>query len=298
MDSVKVVLDRPIWLRKKIDFSACQQMLNLLKGYRLNTVCQKAACPNISECFSKKVATFLILGDICTRSCGFCNVHKGLPLPIDKDEPARLARAVNILGLKHVVITSVTRDDLGDGGADIFAQTILHLRALNKEIKIEVLIPDFKGNIEAMRKILAARPDIIAHNLETVRRLYPQVRSGADYQRSLWVLDAIKKLDSASYPVYTKSGMMLGLGERKEEVLAVFQDLRGAGCDFLSIGQYLAPSPEHLPVKEYIRPQQFLEYKNRALELGFLSVESGPYVRSSYQNHSKPAWEKGMICQN
>jgi lipoic acid synthetase len=277
---MKKVSLRPRWLDKKINFADCSRVSSLLKSLRLNTVCQQALCPNIGECFARKEATFLILGKNCTRSCSFCRVEKNsLPQAPDFDEPGRVAQAVKKLNLRHAVITSVTRDDLADGGAGHFADTILHLRRVCPGVSVEVLIPDFKFNPKALAKILKARPEIIAHNLETVSRLYGAVRKGSDYKRSLGVLKFIKEKDKY---IFTKSGLMLGLGEREDEVLSVFADLRKASCDFLSLGQYLSPSRNHHPVIEYIPLEKFLRYKKEALKSGFLSVASGPYVRSSY----------------
>ena len=272
-------MKKPVWLHKKIDLKACYALNVLLKNLKLHTICQEANCPNISECFSKKIATFLILGNICTRNCRFCAVKKGKPGVVDIEEPERIAEAVFRLNLKHVVITSVTRDDLSDGGAEHFAKTIYSIRKKMKKIVIEVLIPDFKGEKEAIKKVIEAKPDIIGHNIETVPRLYPIVRKGANFLRSLEVLKTVKALSNG---IYTKSGLMLGLGEREEEILKVFKDLRKVNCDFLSIGQYLSPSRKAYPVKEYVHPDRFDYYKERALALGFLYVASGPYVRSSY----------------
>jgi lipoic acid synthetase len=274
---------KPSWLNKKIRLKDCQDVDNLLEGLNLNTICREARCPNISECFAQKTATFLILGDTCTRQCKFCAVKKGKPSGLDLDEPQRVAKGVIGLGLKHVVVTSVTRDDLSDGGADIFAKTVFSIRDMAKDITIEVLIPDFKGDIEALKRVMEAKPDIIAHNVETVPGLYKEARQGADYGRSLSVLENAKKMSlSGKEKIYTKSGIMLGLGEKEEEVLEVFADLRKTDCDFLSIGQYLSPGAENIPVKEYILPDKFAYYKQKALEKGFFYVESGPYVRSSY----------------
>jgi len=255
-------------------------MKQFLRGRGVETVCEQAMCPNIGECFSRKQATFLILGRHCTRHCSFCNIAKGQPSAPDPQEPAKVAEAVESLALKHVVITSVTRDDLADGGAGMFAQTILLIRKKTPGVTIEVLIPDFKLSLPSLAAVASAKPDIIAHNVETVPPLYPLVRREADYRRSLGVLSALKKISPG---IKTKSGIMLGLGEKKEEVIQVLRDLRRAGCDFLSIGQYLAPSRKHYPVKEYVRPEEFREYRTKALEAGFLHVESSPYVRSSYQ---------------
>ncbi len=271
-------LKRPYWLNKKINLSDCHRIKHLLAELNLNTVCQEANCPNIGECFFRGEATFLILGDTCTRSCSFCAIKKGMPKEIDFNEPKRIAEAVKKLNLKHVVITSVTRDDLEDGGAEIFSQTILSLRK-NCQVTIEILIPDFQLDRLAIEKVVQTKPAIIGHNLETVPRLYDSVRRDSDYSLSLGVLRIIKEFDSN---IYTKSGLMLGLGETEQEILEVFVDLRQVNCDFLSLGQYLSPSREHFPVQEYISPEKFYDYKIEAQALGFLHVESSPYVRSSY----------------
>ncbi|TBR14992.1 lipoyl synthase [bacterium] len=276
------IVRKPSWLNKKIELGKCRQVSELLSGLKLNTVCQEALCPNISECFSQNTATFLILGDTCTRACGFCAVNKGLPGQIDDLEPDKIAEAVNRLGLDYVVITSVTRDDLGDGGAGVFACTISSIRKIKRCVKIELLIPDFKGNTDALKKVVDAAPDVIGHNLETVPSLYSIARPQADYRRSLEVLKSIKKLVSTN-KIYTKSGLMLGLGEKEGEVSDVLLDLRNVDCDFLSLGQYLCPGNKNLAVEEFVHPEKFLEYKQKALEMGFLYVESGPYVRSSYR---------------
>jgi lipoic acid synthetase len=270
---------KPPWLNKKIHLGSCSEMKSLLRGMKLETVCEAASCPNIGECFSRSHATFLILGPQCTRSCSFCNVVKGKPSAPDTGEPARVAEAVKKLVLKHVVITSVTRDDLADGGARIFADTVLNIRKNTPEVTVEVLIPDFKGSRDSLRAVAESGPNIIAHNVETVPSLYRSVRRGSDYKRSLDVLDVIKKI---SPRLNTKSGVMLGMGEKEAEVVSVMGDLRAVECDFLSIGQYLAPSSLHYPVKEYIAPERFAYYKERGLSMGFSHIESGPYVRSSY----------------
>lgn len=271
---------KPAWLNKKIDLKACSQMKQMLKELRVETVCEQAMCPNRSECFSRNEATFLILGRFCTRKCRFCNIEKGTPLALDVNEPNRVADAVKRLGLKHVVITSVTRDDLLDGGAEAFAHTVLRIREKSNKVTIEVLIPDFKLSLAALTMVTGSYPDIIAHNVETVPSLYQEVRQGSDYARSLTVLRTLKKLSPRKM---TKSGIMVGLGEKEEEVYSVMEDLRFAGCDFLSIGQYLAPSKSHYPVKEYIGPEKFDQYKEKGMELGFLHIESASYVRSSYK---------------
>jgi lipoic acid synthetase len=283
---------KPSWLNKKIDLAHCREVGALISDLKLNTVCHKALCPNIGECFVKKHATFLILGNLCTRGCKFCGVTKKTPLAVDLREPERVAEAASRLGLRHIVITSVTRDDLPDGGAEVFARTVLAIRNSNGDrsghveytrqtcpLKIELLIPDLQGDAAALKTITDSKPDIIGHNIETVPSLYKEVRLGASYERSLGVIKAIKKL---APEIYSKSGIMLGLGEREEEVLRVFKDLRSVGCDFISIGQYLRPSKEHYPVKEYIDPEKFEYYKEKALEAGFKFCASGPYVRSSY----------------
>lgn len=269
---------KPEWLRKKVNPGDQNGMRQLLGELRLNTVCQQALCPNISECFSCGQATFLILGRNCTRLCSFCNVEKTVPLPVDTGEPERVAEAVARLKLSHVVVTSPTRDDLPDGGASLYAATVRSIRSASPTTRIELLIPDFQGNTADIETVAAARPDIIAHNVETVPRLY-QIRSGADYRRSLAVL---RHCAGVAPDIRTKSGVMLGMGEREEEVLQVFRDLRDAGCAYLSIGQYLAPSRRHYPVQEYVPPERFAALRRAALEMGFSHVESGPYVRSSY----------------
>jgi lipoic acid synthetase len=269
---------KPEWLQKKINPAAHAEMERLLGDHRLHTVCQEAMCPNISECFRQKQATFLILGRSCTRLCSFCNVTKETPLPADPREPERVAQAIARLGLSHVVVTSPTRDDLPDGGALLYAETVAAIRAASPATRIELLIPDFQGDRTAIGTVIRARPDILGHNVETVPRLY-QIRTGADYRRSLAVLAAARELDPR---LLTKSGIMVGLGETEDEVLAVFADLRRAGCAYLSVGQYLAPSKKHHPVEEFVPPERFEFYRERALALGFAHVESGPYVRSSY----------------
>jgi lipoic acid synthetase len=273
-------LKKPSWLRKRIPPS--QDLLkvkSILEKADLHTVCEEARCPNLGECFSRGTATMLILGKICTRSCGFCAVQHGAPTPPDEREPQEVAKAVRKMGLQYVVITSVTRDDLPDGGASFFAKTIQAVRSLDRKIKIEVLIPDFKGDVSSLRTVLKEGPDVLNHNIETVPRLYRRVRPQADYIRSLNLLEWTKK----SHPfILTKSGLMLGLGETQEEVLNLFQDLKKAGCDFLTIGQYLQPRPDRLTVEQYIPPKEFEEYKKIGEEMGF-RVASGPFVRSSFR---------------
>ncbi len=269
---------KPEWLQKKCNPGDQSGMRRLLGELRLNTVCQQALCPNISECFSCGQATFLILGRNCTRLCSFCNVEKTTPLPIDSDEPGRVAEAVRRLGLSHVVITSPTRDDLPDGGAGLYAATVCAIRKVSSETRIELLIPDLNGESQHLEVVINSNPHVLGHNLETVPRLY-HIRSGSDYVRSLDVLRTCREL---APEIRTKSGIMLGMGETTEEALQVCEDIRKAGCSYLSIGQYLAPSRLHYPVQEYVRPEVFDELREEALKLGFDHVESGPYVRSSY----------------
>ncbi len=273
------VRKKPEWLKKKVDFKAVAEMENMLRSLSLNTVCEGANCPNRGECFKNKTATFMILGSVCTRNCRFCDVTKGSPTPVDPDEPQNVAIASKRLGLKHIVVTSVTRDDLPDGGAEHFAKTIIALRQTLPESTIEVLIPDFRGSIDALMTVINARPEIINHNIETVPSLYPQVRPMAKYERSLELLDRVKTLTTG---IFSKTGIMVGLGETKQEVLRVMDDLRAIDCDLLTIGQYLQPSKSHIEIAEYITPEQFEEYERIGLEKGFKYVASGPFVRSSY----------------
>jgi lipoic acid synthetase len=276
-------LAKPPWLRRRIPSgSTYQEVQRLLKDASLHTVCREACCPNLGECYSRGTATFLILGDRCTRNCRFCAVTHGAPLPLDPDEPARVAEAVEKLGLRYVVITSVTRDDLPDGGAGVFSQTIRMIRRRAPASMVEVLIPDFQGNPEALKTVLEGRPDVLNHNVETVPRLYPTVRPGAVYRRSMDLLRQARNLDPS---VPTKSGFMLGLGERPEEVRQVMGDLVDTGCRILTLGQYLQPSQDHLPVERFVRPEEFDEWKQTGLAIGFAEVASGPFVRSSYRAH-------------
>ncbi len=268
---------RPEWLKKRIGFEEGRATSTLLNECRVNTVCREAKCPNISECFTRGQATFLILGRHCTRRCGFCNVEKLTPEPIDRQEPLRVAKAVEKLKLGHVVITSVTRDDLPDGGASMFAITVEEIRRRNKAT-IELLIPDFKGDTQAIGRVASSKPDILGHNVETVPRLY-HLRPRADYARSLSVLIAAKTTDS---DIKTKSALMLGLGEKEDEVISVLKDLRKTGCDFVALGQYLRPSLKHTEVISYVPPEKFDLYRSRGLAMGFKHIESAPYVRSSY----------------
>lgn len=277
----------PEWIRVRYSCGETTQMVTKLLGdLRLHTVCQSARCPNQGICFNQGTATFMILGDICTRNCRFCAVKKGIPSPFDRDEPRRLAEAVKKLKLDYVVITSVTRDDLEDGGASIFAQTIKEIRTSSCSL-IEILTPDFQGKVKALEIVSNAQPSVFNHNLETVSRLYSVIRPQANYQRSLWVLSTMKKfLPSAKI----KSGLMVGLGEREDEVISALHDLRETGCDFITIGQYLAPSKNHYPIAEYVHPEQFFKYQQIALSIGFVGVAAGPLVRSSY--HAKKMYKE------
>ena len=271
----------PEWLRTRLPASdSYARTRRLLDELKLHTVCESAKCPNHWECWSKGTATFMIAGDRCTRACGFCAVTTAKPFALEADEPRRVAEATRWMRLRHIVITAVARDDLADGGAGHFAKTIEAVRELNPGIVIEVLVPDFNDQDESIETVLAANPHIFNHNLETVRRLAPSVRSRATYDRSLSVLRKVKA--GCGDRIYTKSGMILGLGETEAEVMVALEDLRGAGCDLLTLGQYLQPTLKHLPVVEFIAPEKFAEYGRRAGELGFVHVASGPAVRSSY----------------
>jgi len=272
-------LRKPPWLKKRIPpFEDLIKVKSVLSGTVLHTVCEEARCPNLGECFSRGTATILILGKTCTRSCGFCAVQHGAPAPPDGGEPRKVAEAVRKMGLQYAVITSVTRDDLPDGGASLFAQTIRAIRRLDRKIRVEVLIPDFRGDVSSLKTVMEEGPDVLNHNIETVPRLYPRVRPLADYIRSLNLLESVKK----SHPnILTKSGFMLGLGETQEEVLDLLQDLTEAGCNFLTIGQYLQPRPDRLGVVRYVPPEEFEEYKKIGEEMG-LRVAAGPFVRSSF----------------
>ena len=269
----------PDWLKRPMPAGNEDALTHrLLRELVLETVCDNARCPNRPECYSQRTATFMILGNVCTRSCGFCSVPHGTPLPLQEDEPERVAEAAHRLGLKHVVITSVTRDDLPDGGADHFRRCILAVRRRTGAV-IEVLIPDFLGAFKAIDSVLAARPDVCNHNLETVPRLYGKVRGRADYRRSL---DLLRHLKKTAPGVISKSGLMLGLGETRDELLDTLADLRSVKCDSLTLGQYLAPTLKHLPVVRYLPPEEFDELAALARSLGFANVSSGPFVRSSY----------------
>jgi lipoyl synthase len=269
----------PVWLKMKMPKGAnYSKIKNLVDHYGLHTICTSGNCPNIGECWNRGTATFMILGNICTRRCKFCAVKSGIPLPPDEEEPEKIAKSIKIMGIKHCVITSVDRDDLPDQGADMWVRTIKKIKKINPETKIETLIPDFRGEEKLIKQVIEAGPDVVSHNLETVERLTPQIRSAAKYRRSL---DVIKYI--ASKHKIAKSGIMLGLGETHEEVIRTMDDLREAGCKVMTIGQYLAPSTGHMPVKNYIKPEIFAEYKKTGLQKGFSFVESSPLVRSSYK---------------
>lgn len=268
----------PPWLKRPLPQAEMQFTDSVIQDLRLETVCESAKCPNRTECWSKKTATFMILGNVCTRPCGFCSVPKGKTELVQIDEPERLAEAAARLGLKHVVITSVTRDDLPDGGAEHFYRCVLAVRERTGAV-VEVLTPDFLGNRQAIQRVIEARPEVFNHNTETVPRLYHKVRRNADYQRTL---DLLKQVKETAPEMVTKSGLMLGLGETWEELLDVLADLRAVECDLLTLGQYLQPSPAHLPVEQYIPPEEFDWIGEKARSLGFRHVASGPFVRSSY----------------
>ncbi|MGC9384929.1 MAG: lipoyl synthase [Kosmotogaceae bacterium] len=271
---------KPEWLRKRNPPNIMmRETKKILKKFELHSVCQSARCPNIAECFSNKTATFMILGDICTRNCRFCAVKNGTPGPINKNEPENIRKAVEELGLKHVVITSVTRNDLPDGGASQFIRSIHEIRKMDPNIVVEILTPDFKMDKKVIKNLVDAKPNIFNHNVETVPRLYSKVRPQAIYQRSLDLLEYVKKLDNK---IYTKSGIMLGLGETEDEVIQVMKDLREINCNILTIGQYLQPTKNHLEVEEYIVPEKFDKYKKIGEELGFDYTASAPFVRSSF----------------
>ncbi len=269
---------RPDWLKVRIPGGESYSHLQtLMRSKQLHTVCEEALCPNIAECWNRGTATFMILGNICTRSCGFCAVKTGRPMELDLDEPRRVAEAVRQMGIRHAVVTSVNRDELEDGGTTIFAETIRQIRALAPACRVEVLIPDFKGDEDALKTVVEAKPGVLGHNVETVPRLYRTVRPRSKYERSLQLLHRAKKMG-----MVTKSGLMLGIGERTQEVLEVMQDLRRVGCDILTLGQYLQPTRAHLPVDRLVHPDEFKILEERGLKIGFHHVESGPLVRSSY----------------
>lgn len=283
-----VLVQKPKWLRRRLPTgSAYQKVKGMISEDRLHTVCQEAKCPNMWECFSQKTATFLIMGSRCTRNCRFCSVLPGPLEPPDPGEPDRVADMAHQMGLKYVVVTSVTRDDIPDGGASLFARTIKEIRRRMADACVEVLIPDFQGSKAALHTVLRARPDVLNHNIETVPRLYPRVRPQAEYQRSLDILQWAHEFDSA---LPTKSGLMLGLGEEETEVEHTLQDLQKAGCRILTLGQYLQPSKDHLPVERFISPEEFETWQKKAVKIGFAEVASGPFVRSSY--HAKELYQE------
>ncbi len=278
ISSVQQKERKPEWLRVKLPVgNEYTSVRNIVAEHKLHTICQSGNCPNMGECWGAGTATFMILGNICTRSCGFCAVATGKPLPADINEPARVANSVKLMKVKHCVITSVDRDDLKDGGSNIWAETVKKIREISPETKLETLIPDFKGDWDNLQRIIEVAPDIVSHNIETVRRLTKQVRIQAKYDRSLEVLARLKQGG-----MKTKSGIMLGLGETFEEVTETLHDLKNAGVDVVTIGQYLQPTPKHLPVAEFVHPDIFKKHKEYGLNLGFRFVESGPLVRSSY----------------
>ena len=285
ISTVKGREPKPEWLKVKAPGSENYiRLKGLMRGLKLNTVCEEAHCPNIGECWHHGTATFMILGDVCTRACGYCAVAHGKPPVYDLEEPGRVADAVEALGLKYIVITSVDRDDLPDGGAFVFAESIRRIRALGRDVRVEVLIPDFQGKAEPLHTVLDARPDVLNHNTETVPRLYRVARSGGRYARTLDLLDRARRY-APNIP--TKSGLMVGLGEAWDEVVSTLRDLRDVGVELLTIGQYLRPTPQHLPMVRYYEPREFGELRRIALDLGFAHVESGPLVRSSYHAHEQ-----------
>lgn len=287
-------LKKPDWLKIKIGDPTNQNaVLKLIDGLNLHTVCQEARCPNIFECWTDKTATFMLGGDTCTRHCGFCAVNKGKPMDLDPNEPMHVAEAVKHLDLKHAVITSVNRDDLENGGAEHWAETILKVRELNPDCKIEVLIPDFQGNEAALNIVLEARPEVLNHNTETIARLYRRVRPDAKYQQTLELLERSAKFRDTQFPnMKTKSGIMVGLGEEFDEVVELMKDLRSVSCDIMTIGQYLQPYEKRLPVERYVTPEEFAEWKRIGLELGFKHIESSPLTRSSY--HARQQTEESV----
>jgi lipoic acid synthetase len=281
---------RPIWLKAKLPTSErYRQVRAMVDQNQLHTVCQSAQCPNMGECWARGTATLMILGNICTRACAFCAIQTGRPTELDLGEPARVADAVAKMGLKHAVITSVARDDLKDGGASVWAATIRAIRYRNPGVAIEVLIPDMQGRAEQMDIILAARPDILNHNVETVERLQRPIRKTARYDRSLWVLEYAKQKGFV-----TKSSLMLGLGEQEDEIRQALKDLRKVDCDILTLGQYLQPTPDHAPIDRWVTPEEFARWKEEGLAMGFGVVESGPLVRSSYHAEEQSEWYNGQ----
>jgi lipoic acid synthetase len=288
---------RPFWLRVRLSGGPnYQDLKHIMRTQGLHTVCESARCPNMSECWERRTATFMILGNVCTRSCGFCAVPSGKPLgPPEEDEPERVAEAVERMDLQYVVVTSVNRDDLPDGGAAIFSRTIGEIRSRVPGCRVELLIPDFRGDGEALRTVMAAQPDVLNHNLETVPRLYRRVRKGALYERSL---ELLRRARDMAPGVPTKTGMMLGLGETPEEVLQAMQEIAAQGTHILTLGQYLQPSPEHLPVERFVHPDEFAEFKRVGERMGFKHVEAGPLVRSSYHafDQEKAVRSQGLSC--
>ncbi len=270
---------KPEWLRKRLPLNTSLYPVGKgLRERRLHTICEEGLCPNIGECFSKNVATLLIMGKVCTRNCSFCGVTRGTPTSLNKDEPGKVAEEVKELGLRFVVVTSVTRDDLPDGGASHFAEVTTAIKEKCSGVGIELLVPDFKGSFDSLDIVLEAQPEVLSHNIETAKSFYESVRPQADYARSLKILEHA----SMNYKIIAKSGFMVGLGETRKEISGVMSDLRNAGCEMLTIGQYLSPSKKHYPVRDYIRPEVYKEYEIEAKELGFLSVAASPFVRSSY----------------
>ncbi len=286
----------PSWLRRKIPLLCeCSTIERVIKKRGLHTICREGRCPNRAECYSKNKVTFMILGDICTRDCLFCSVKSGQPFPLDSNEPEKIADAVQELGLTHVIITSVTRDDLPDGGSGVYSQVVRKLKSIDQSPLIELLIPDFNGDISALRTVLDSKPDIVSHNIETVRTIFGSVRKGADYDRSISILSIVK---DEGLGIMTKSALMLGLGESADEVLETMKDLRGAGCDFLAIGQYLRPGIKQIPVKKFVVPEKFLWYEKKGYEMGFLEVASGSFVRSSYQENDIRKFRKRVVAES
>ena len=272
---------KPQWLKKKIrlDNKNISSVKNLIDSSCLHTVCQSAKCPNIFECFSKRTATFMLMGDTCTRNCGFCGVNSGKPLPLDKEEPKKIASAVKEMDLLYAVITSVTRDDLDDGGASHFAETVKAIKKINPDTRIECLIPDFGGNKKNLETLLSEELDVLNHNIETIKQNYSRARSSADYDRSLKLLKNAKEIRPG---IYTKSGFMLGLGENTEQILKLLKDLKECEVDIITIGQYLSPSKDNIAISKYYTPEEFKEIENTAIKIGFTAVTAGPFVRSSY----------------
>ncbi len=273
----------PDWLKVKIGSGENYvKMKSLLRNAKLHTICEEAHCPNMAECFDRGTAVFLILGDVCTRNCRYCNVKHGKPGVLNPDEPIDVAESVKQLGLKYAVVTSVTRDDLVDGGANVFFETVREIKKINPGCKVEVLIPDFQGNLDSLKKVVDSCPDVINHNIEVVEQLFPNIRPEGNYQRSLDLLKNIKKINN---DVKSKSGFMIGIGENKEQIIKTMQDLRKSDVDFLTIGQYLQPTRNHAEIMKYYTPEEFNEFKVIAVDLGFKHIESGPLVRSSYRAH-------------